>query len=335
MKTKPLNFYQLVFRSILALILEKFFDARVSAEFPKCIGEYEFVKIFKKESFLVPFYSYAIYKNKSGKKAFAKMWSGKFNNYSYYCLLNEISVYKVLNSARKRSASSLPPKFRGISIPDFYASASTKNSLLILMEYVRANNAEDLSDKEKLAVYLKSVDYYHFLGNKLTKSERKLISRRSGFTYVLLYPLVFIKAFINYPKDWLTFVRTIPVFLSAIFDLLKNDQFVLTQRDLQFKNILYKNGKIILIDLEMCVMTHPLAEYANTLRSVAKNQKLFKPLMKELSARYANDRSFKRLLKGLITHITTHSLVEKQFKQGLISKDIECLRLIGKGTLIK
>jgi hypothetical protein len=335
MKSNPISFYRLIFLSLFGRIMMKVLNNNTQVSFPKKIGKYKFINQFYKNGYLQPFYQYGIYKDDKNNKAFAKMWNAPFKNYAYYTLKNEIIVYQILNNVINRTSKLLPLHLRNVHIPQIIDSKEEKQSLIILLEFIRGTNAESLKDDQKLEVYLKAVDFYRFISKNLTSKEQLLLSKRTARNYILIYPLILINAIINYPKQFMTFIKSIPYFVGSIPSIVVNKELVLTQRDLQFKNILINKKQIILIDLEMCVLTNPLAEYANTLRSISNQKKLFTRLLKEINKRFGFDESYKKQLSCLSVNITTHSLVDKKLPSAYLHKDVQFLKFLNNGGLLK
>ena len=112
------NTYNLIFLIMCFIkenIINKFIEKRI-IKFPNRIDEYYFDSFIDKPG-IKKSYLLAVYKNKKGKKAVAKIISNKIKGYAYYSLLNEISVYEVLNKVTKRVEDFMPQKFKDIYIP--------------------------------------------------------------------------------------------------------------------------------------------------------------------------------------------------------------------------
>src|SRR3989344_9406339 len=104
------NLTKLLTLSFLGSILNALCFSK-NKDLPYKIGDYilqsNFQKIGTKKNYLL-----GIYKNSKNQKAFAKMWSGRFKDFNYCSLKNEIQATKTLDSAFKRSRKYLPKTLR-------------------------------------------------------------------------------------------------------------------------------------------------------------------------------------------------------------------------------
>ena len=122
-KEQPLSLSKLIFSSILNLFFGSL-NSNQKIVFPNQIGEYEFneqIRIVKRNSKGSKMFSYALYKNSKGQKAFAKMWSGKLKDLNYHTLKNEAILYIELNKVIRRVGKSMPKRFKDIIISQFIA----------------------------------------------------------------------------------------------------------------------------------------------------------------------------------------------------------------------
>src|SRR5258708_27362448 len=104
----PLSMTQLLFVEAMDKVHQIFHHAPLPEQpFPQHIDEYEFVQQVEKIGTACHF-DLAIYQDKKGQKAFAKLWRGSFHSFSYHSLKNEITVYSILNAALSRCADTLP-----------------------------------------------------------------------------------------------------------------------------------------------------------------------------------------------------------------------------------
>ncbi len=294
-------------------------------KFPKKVDNFEFVSVVKKTG---PRKSYplAIYEDKNGRKAFAKMKDARLKGYHYYSLLNEIYMYEVLNKVVKRIGKKMPAEFKDIYIPKVIKKIEDKNKVFFLIEFIDGKVAQDVVPEEKISIYLKIIDFLHFIGNNLTAAEKRRISVRTSTDYIFLYPLLVVKALISYPKFTLSIIKGIPVFTASIPALLKNNNKVLTHRDLHFKNIMLSKGKIVLIDLQHCVYTDPIHEMVTTIRYWWKRDNLFyQLLLKEINNKYSFRKDFGRLFSGFIVNSATHGLTGKGYGKSTINNWVDFL----------
>ena len=154
-KDQPLNLNRLIFASVISFPFSSI-NAKQETIFPDQIGEYKFTKrlrIAKRNSKGNKMFSYAIYRNSSGKKAFAKMWSGIVKDFNYYTLHNEAVLYQTLNKVIRKIGKSMPKKFNNINIPQVINKQESKNSLILLVEFVEGVQASKLRTEKQFEIF--------------------------------------------------------------------------------------------------------------------------------------------------------------------------------------
>lgn len=302
-----------------------FFNHRTKAILPQRIGDYNFVSKFEKngtkKNFLL-----GMYKNSKGQKAFAKMWSANYRDFNYYSLKNEVLVSKILNSAMNKNRKFLPAELSRLSIPKLITSEEKENYLIMLTEYIQGIEAFSLPSERKIDLYFKTIKFIHFLGTKLTLKQKGSISKRTPFDFVLLYPMLITKAAISHPRAALYVIMGIPIFLRCLPALFKENIFVLSHRDLHFRNILTAANKDYVIDLQLCVLAHPIHDLTITLRYLWGKDNFYTEFLAEILKRNQNSPYFETLFRGLSVNSATHGLTDKNFPKGKIAFWIDFLK---------
>ena len=294
-------------------------------QFPKKIGDYRFdseisgVKLWNS-------YILGIYRNSKGSKAIFKMKDARIKDLHYYSLKNEIAIYDILNKATSRFSSSTPKKFHGICFPNKIAVKDTQDILGILIEYIEGKRVSELSPRKKVEIYFDIIEFLGYIDNHLTDKERGRISRRGPVHYLILFPFLAIKAILTYPRSAIFVLSGIPFFLAAIFVMLRDRKIALIHRDIHFENILISNKKLVLIDLEQCVLTDPFYEAVTTLRYYWKKDNFYLLLLDSVLQKYSFRKNFRLLFKGLIVNSATHGLTGKKFPKEMIDSWIDFLK---------
>ena len=319
-ENKPYDLFRMLLNSILAEIL-KVFVKNLKPTFPKNIGDYVFIKPFRK---IGPRKSYelAIYQNKQGKKAIAKMISAKIKSYHYYSLLNEISIYNTLNSATARLKKNIPVQYIDVYIPRFINTYEDGFRLISLVEFVEGEVVQNHSAEKKLELYIKITSYLNYLGENLTKAEKSQISERKSLNYIVLYPILAVKAVITHPYSFPYVLKGMVRFLRNIPILLKESRSSLIHRDLHFKNILKCENGHALIDFQQMVFSEPLHEFITTLRYFwygAKRKEFGRLLLSEIIKKNAKRKKFNELFQSYAINSVTHGLTGSGFSKDIIS----------------
>lgn len=301
------------------------FHHHVDRKLPVSVGNYSLVsnldKTGTKKNFLL-----GIYENSKGQKAFAKMWTGNYKDFNYYSLKNEIQVTKILNSVIRKTRNILPESLKKMSMPKLISSQEKENYLIMLIEYIQGQEATNLASKRKIDVYFKTIEFVQFLGTKLTSKQKSYISKRTPFNYALLYPMLVVKAIISHPRALFYLLIGIPTFLQCLPALFKENKFVLSHRDLHFRNILITKNHDYVIDLQLCVLTHPIIDLTTTLRYRWKEDIFYTDFLKEIFRRYSMDSHFENLFKGFSVNSVTHGLTDTSFSKRQIDFWIDYLK---------
>lgn len=292
----------------------------IATTFPPQIGSYAYVRKLSEpvsEDIVV-----GLYRDRSGHQVIAKIWAGKFKNYSYFSLHNEYQVYQILTAVAARVAPLLPPRLRFVHIPALINYTEGPHSAILCLEYVPGRLSTDLPDQELQKTYLLSVDYLEYLSAHLTPQELRLLSRRHALHYASIFPLLLVIAWVRQPgtgplllRAWLGYVRALPAFLTE-------RSLTLVHRDLHFENILVTGRHIYLLDFQMCVLTYPVCEYINTLQYCWDKNRLRAEILTLISSKYGDDP----LVKLLMIQHGVHCLIGRNFSPQVIQSFIHFLR---------
>ncbi|MCH7951797.1 aminoglycoside phosphotransferase family protein [Patescibacteria group bacterium] len=320
---RPMNLLTLIHASINVRLLGAIAGKKKSA-FPLSIGAYTFKKELKVDN-ESNFFSFGLYKNSSGKKAIAKMWSGRIKDLEYHTLQNESMMYQVCNTVMKRLKRSMPKRFQHMHIPNFITKLETEQSLLLLTEFVEGESADTLDSKQGLKVYLKAVDFLRYLGEKLSQEERERVSRRNAIDLALLYPFILFKAIITHPRTAKSLIRGVPIFLRSLAILSRKDQTGLGHRDLHLGNIIISKNRIAIIDLQLCVFSYLLYDYVVTMRIHWTEKGFCALLLTEINRRYGRGKDLNTMIKGLMVNSATHSLTGNSASKATVDSFIDYL----------
>lgn len=330
---KQLSLQKLVLAYLTESLLG-FLNPEREVPFPQKIGSYTFKRKFLTSSTTNKpwIFTFALYENAHKEKAIAKMWNGKIKNFACYTLRNEIIMYQVLNEVRKRLDTSLPKKFRGVSIPKFLGTFESKHSLGLLVEFINGELADTLPEEKSFKAYLKVSDFLRFLGTKLTFAEKARITHRKPISLALLYPLLLAKAICTHPKAFSSFLRGVPIFLLALTKLFRKSRISLRHGDLSLGNILISPKKITLIDLQLCVFSE-LDDLLTSLCICWDNGRLRNLFLTEIRKRYGHEKDYDVFVRGLMANIATHALTGNSYSRREIDKFIDYINFAVNGKL--
>lgn len=327
-----LRFVQYSVRLAIASVAVRFVKNSVDVSFPRFIKSYSFVRETDFDSSRNSEYRFAIYKNVKGKKALAKLWSGNIKTFAYYSLLNEIELSSIASHMQGRvlKKSNSPT----VRIPTQIASVKKKNCVLVLSEYIDGSIVGDFTKKKHYLWYIQSVEFLRGLDSAITSRETGIIQNRTGFHFLLLYPLTLIVAIRNYPHLWKLLVRNIPVVIKSLPELLKRRDLVLTHRDLHGKNLMFSGSRIFLIDFQLAVRTIPEYELICTLASQWHQEGFRRHAIQYLEKQTSQQFDSNILLRGLLACHITHLLTGKNFSRQRFNNYISILHYVTDRPLI-
>lgn len=300
---------------------------------PLFIREYEFFKELPKKGTKYDF-RIALYKNPVGKTVFVKYWKGPENDFRYLTFLNEIRAYQTLSNVYKRQKNNLPAHISRVNIPKYIGVIKGLDYTALITEFVPGKMASEYSIEEKINAYLKSSQFIEFLGKKMTRSEKTKFGSRNAYHYITMYPVFLLLSMINFPEYSKYLLKGMLTFARGIAYLTKEEQLILTHRDLHFNNLLIYNSKIYVIDLQYVIFAHRINEYVTTLRyrwGMDGMEKYFVPqIAGYIQKRYA----FEKIFNGMMVNSVTQGLTDKSYKGERSKRWIELLKIAASNATI-
>lgn len=322
MNTKPLSLSVLVKACLMSFL---FRGKKKHVKLPRQIGEYKLSDKYKTNQ-LIKTFSFGLYENSKGKKAIAKMWSGSVKDLLYYSLKNELRNYEILTQLINRLDKSMPKQFSNFQLPLLLGRQETKNSLVILLEYIEGETADHLKPDDGFEIYLKSADFMNFLGKKMNFDEKQQFAIRSSKILILIYFPLLIKALFTHPHVSKILLLGIPVLLQSMQYLLKRNSINLSHRDLNLNHIITTQKKITIIDLQYSLFTDEMYEHVNSLRMRWDDNFFRAKLFQEIENRFGNTKETHCLVKGILVYSATQSLTDGRFPKTIVDKNVSCLR---------
>ncbi len=309
LNTRPYDLYKLVNNYFIGLLYPGD-KSNFKPAFPEYLGDFRYLKDFKKTG---PKKSYqlALYKNRAGVIAIAKMRSAKIHDYHYLSLKNEIIIYEVLLKTLSKFESS--HGINKFAIPKLFEKYEDQDKLVALFEFVEGTTLENDTIPNKLSAHFEVSNYLTNLGQNISKNDRHLISERSPFQLFCFFPLILLKCLINYPDKVLILFKAAIKFYSKFYYLLTGYKKGLTHRDLHFQNIIQNKDKFYLIDLQQVVFSDKLHEHVVLLRYCWHEDEFDNFLLKEIIQRNQNRKYFKEIFQVLMINSTVHGLTDNTF----------------------
>lgn len=264
-------------------------------------GKYHFVTALKLEG---RNYKYAIYKDRQGKKYFAKFWHTGLRRGMKRYLTNEINCLKYFS---ENTTTILKEKF---SIAKLVYYEITPNVTFYMVEYIDGKPLSKFKEAKQSETLILALEFM----NKFTigRVEKKIFPSRSFAFYLLSFPYLFLKAVFNYPhKFTLLFKSLIKFYLFIILGGQRKD--TLNHRDLNLENIIVKGKVNYLIDFQLAAITAPEFEYASIIRSTVRNYNLTKKLMKKLKKSKLKSVSALNSFKAMLVYYSMMGLIDKKF----------------------
>ena len=246
--------------------------------FPQTIQDYFFLcELTKKEKLKT--YRYALYQNKDGKLAFLKLFHGNRFQKGYVFLNNEIKSYKMLQ--QYLSDNDLKKKFPDIVIPLYIASYSKMSEVGLLLEYTKGTTLSNYSDKKKIQVTKKILDFFVKLNQKIDSKQLDIL-KRPPFYFIIATPIFSLLACLLHPKQTTNILKAGAIFLANTPMLIRNPQRGFVHRDLGDGNILLQDNKIIVYDFQLASAMNTAIENVVLFYRAFKNEDFIKKVYDEI-----------------------------------------------------
>lgn len=273
--------------------------------------KYQLIKVLSDKGF--PFAT-GLYKDKSNSQVVIKFWKGNIKNIYYFNLIHQIEVMQALTQAQARLTSK---DHFGFSIPKFISAFYSPTQVVLIMEKVSGEALENISSATKqFAVYENCLKFLSHLSKKLTAKEKQIVTTKSVWDFLLLYPFVWTTAVIVQPKLLGILLRGAPAFFMGIPDLLRLSPDTLVHGDLHPDNILLcGKAKFSLIDVENMRLCYSIYEPISTVSLKGNSKELKKLVIKK----YLKPQSGKKAMDSLIVNNATHNLSGDRNPQGIAS----------------
>jgi len=241
-------------------------------------------------------------KNKKGEFFIVKFLTFKFKSLYYYQLLNEAFMLKIISE--KLNDDVLVPKFINLK--------ESKNSISLTTEYVKGTTLVNLKSSSQYIVIQHVINSLRGTTPMFKKTVLKKLPKRSNTFIFLTFPVYSLLSILKNP----TGIRNIFYFSFLFYrfftpELFKKSSYMLSHRDLDPENILYKNKKAYILDPEVMALSHPLSEIATVSRYYHEVFSLNK--LKKLITYYAKDQDSQNVFIALTIFYTFQMLsIEKK-----------------------
>ncbi len=302
-----LNFF-VTTKDLVLLIINELIS--IDIEPPVKIGEYVLLKKYEPES-RSKNYAFGIYKDAKGKKYFAKIWSGRFRDFEYKMLKNELTSLSVLNRVYKRMSRNLPQNFKDIKLANVVYTKSKKHSLIVIFDYIEIKNKTSIV-KVPSASLIQSSDLISYLGENMTPKEKKSLQRRSFIFIFFAYFLSILKLIFTNPKHSYLVFKNIPLFLKGARHILSTDQLSLSHRDLNNTNIIVVGSKVFLVDFALCLFAVKYYDKLSMLVYHWDSISHRKEIYRDLSIQIKHNPGLKPLFIALLVYIATYFLTNSK-----------------------
>lgn len=191
-------------------------------------------------------YRFGEYKDKNGKKVFAKVWFGDKKDTYYYWLKNEVFIYSTATNS----------KFKRSLMPKFMEAHENQNTLVLLIEYINSNC---LSFKKEIKLYDETVSKVRKLGNKFYKTLLPRIGRTGLLTFVGSYILLSFSFMVKDRSLLPLMLRVNHLLLKSFLVLAKSNWDTLIHNDLRNSILLYKSS-VKIIDWQLATYSNKFLE---------------------------------------------------------------------------
>ncbi len=239
--------YQIIFGAFLTILFDRFKKNKNDCFLE--IGEYKLIKPIKKN--YPSDFSVGIYQMRD-KKYFVKTWRGYFKNLSYYSIINEYFVNKIIENQSISLGGN-----KKLNFPKVVSFVKEEKTFSIIFKYIEGTNLETLSAEIKSELLSNIAKKLHGLSKKLTKNELIIFPKRSLSFYILTLPIITVCSLTLLRFHY--FGKILEYFKGALVNVFdkNNLNLELSHRDLNPNNVIIKGNKVYLTDNEGMVFTIP------------------------------------------------------------------------------
>jgi serine/threonine protein kinase len=243
-----------------------------------------------------------IYKNKSGKKAIGKIWSGNLKNFTYYSLMHDAFMHQRIGKLHNLAAKFA--NLGNVTAPTLIDIKAGKSSLFVLTEYKKGIELDKYDTKTKTEIYLKILNYLNTLFKYSFLDKSIFIPSRTQLDFTLLFPFFITLAILRNPLEIFKLLKAIPYILKTLW-LLNKLPIGIVHRDLHSKNVLVNKKEIVIIDLGRIVKTFAPYEIITTLAAEWFSTEYRHNLLRMLYRLYP---AHLNIIRGLLLYFSIHAL---------------------------
>lgn len=236
--------------------------------FPVSVAGFSIIKSLNTKS-VTGFFKFALYKNDRGKEVFCKVWFGKRKNIGYLWLKNEIAVYKYLSDVKAKS---------DIKTPKYYGEFEDGHMLMLFIENIKGRNVWHLSNKERIQVFEKVVNYFKNIKIENIPQKHDIITIKPFFQITGLFFLMLI-SFFKYKSLRAYLMLYLVLYIKYYLQILRDDESCLIHRDI-IKNIFKKGNEYFITDFQVTLFTNPLLEISNLSLGLYPKKNLYQSFAK-------------------------------------------------------
>lgn len=193
---------------------------------------------------------------RGNQKVIAKILRYNHQNLSYIQLKNEICSIKLLSSILKIN--------KKYSVPKIIKISDRERRVILVTEYIAGNTTDNYSSESNFEILN---NLLNFFSNINLGKKKDLLSKNYP---ILLFIAIFYYTLIALFKNFSAYKQIINLSLLylaniSIFDLFR-PKYEVSHKDLHPKNLIVRNGKIVLIDTEYLSLSPKFTDISISLR---------------------------------------------------------------------
>ncbi len=310
--TRYLSILIQILPSVVMGSLNMQFVVNKNIKLPSEINKYKLIRDLSSRN---RHFAVGLYEDKKGK-VIIKIWEGKVKDLHYFALEHQIKLTKVLTNVQKRMEKN---KKLTIRVPSYVDSKQKHNQLIFISEYVQGDSLEKFSKSEniKWSIYLQCLNFLKDVSTFCTDEERKVITTKTLWDFIFLYPLINIAAIIMHPRYMFKILKGAIIFYSGILGLrgVKADRII--HGDLHPDNILVSKNSKFLIDIEQARFSYPDYEMISSAALKGNSKEFKRKVVKMLFSK--RSKLNKKLSLCLVVNNSIHNLSGDKDKLGVKS----------------
>jgi serine/threonine protein kinase len=221
------------------------------------LKDYVYIKSFNKYSDNQFSNDVGLYRDKNNNKVVIRRFYYYFKNLKYYQIMNECNMIKLVNNFKMKQDSDFQLFF-----PKLIKFTNTNNEIIAVRDYFQGDQLRRQNRILKVKILTFILENFLFISKQISEEGKKLLPARTAFYIFTAFPIALVRTILKDPNNIFYYFRLSFLFYFQFFGSHNESQNVLAHRDLHSNNILIKEQKVQVLDLEIMLLAEEETDIA-------------------------------------------------------------------------